>query len=124
MVARATAPNRVGPGSVFPDMATWDFKDGLRGSPMATAPFWLALICQIIIVIGYFWFYRKEQLGMSHGFRLPYRLLNPARLQHDHDREHTFFLHSKWTVTYDYKSLSFWVSYSYTGLGHFLHMDL
>lgn len=21
------------------------------------------MICQIIIVIGYFWFYRKEQLG-------------------------------------------------------------
>lgn len=29
---------------------------------MASAPFWIALICQIIIVIGYFWFYRKEQL--------------------------------------------------------------
>lgn len=25
MVARATAPNRVGPGSVFPDAAKWDF---------------------------------------------------------------------------------------------------
>lgn len=32
---------------------------------MASAPFWIALICQIVIVIGYFWFYRKEQLGMS-----------------------------------------------------------
>ena len=30
---------------------------------MASAPFWVAMICQIIIVIGYFWFYRKEQLG-------------------------------------------------------------
>jgi hypothetical protein len=29
---------------------------------MASAPFWLALGCQIIIVFGYFWFYRKEQL--------------------------------------------------------------
>ena len=64
MVARATAPNRIGPGTVFPDIATWDFKaDGLKGSPMAAPPFWIALICQLIIVIGYFWFYRKEQLG-------------------------------------------------------------
>ena len=65
MVARATAPNRIGPESVFPDAAQWDFEDGLTGSPLASAPFWVALICQIIIVIGYFWFYRKEQLGES-----------------------------------------------------------
>lgn len=64
MVARATAPNRIGPGTVFPDIATWDFQaNGLKGSPMANAPFWIALICQLIIVVGYFWFYRKEQLG-------------------------------------------------------------
>lgn len=82
MVARATAPNRVGPGSVFPDVAKWDFSgklatnnsfscsanvplllDGLKGSPMASAPFWVALSCQLIIVFGYFWFYRKEQLA-------------------------------------------------------------
>ncbi|KAM5531218.1 hypothetical protein V8D89_015136, partial [Ganoderma adspersum] len=63
MVARATAPNRIGPGSVFPDAAQWDFEDGLMGSPLASAPFWVALVCQLVIVIGYFWFYRKEQLG-------------------------------------------------------------
>lgn len=64
MVARATAPNRIGPGTVFPDIATWDFKaNGLKGSPMAEPAFWIALICQLVIVIGYFWFYRKEQLG-------------------------------------------------------------
>jgi alpha-1,3-glucan synthase len=64
MVARATAPNRIGPESVFPDAGTWDFGNtGLRGSPMASAPFWIALSCQLIIVVGYFWFYRKEQLG-------------------------------------------------------------
>jgi hypothetical protein len=65
MAARATAPNRIGPGSVFPDVGTWDFSQGLSGSPMASAPFWIALICQIVIVLGYFWFYRKEQLGKS-----------------------------------------------------------
>ncbi|KAI0306448.1 modular protein with glycoside hydrolase family 13 and glycosyltransferase family 5 domains [Multifurca ochricompacta] len=63
MVARATAPNKIGPESVFPDAGKWDFRDGLGGSPMASAPFWIALICQLVIVIGYFWFYRKEQLG-------------------------------------------------------------
>ena len=31
MIARATAPNRVGPGSVFPDAAKWDFEEGLKG---------------------------------------------------------------------------------------------
>ena len=73
MVARATAPNRIGPESVFPDAAQWDFEDGLKGSPLASAPFWVALICQIIIVIGYFWFYRKEQLG-AFLFSTPRRL--------------------------------------------------
>lgn len=83
MVARATAPNAVRPGSVFPDAAKWDFEEGLKGflffyssipvhfsrkivgSPMALPLFWIALICQLIIVLGYFWFYRKEQLGQS-----------------------------------------------------------
>ncbi|KII88464.1 glycosyltransferase family 5 protein [Plicaturopsis crispa FD-325 SS-3] len=63
MIARATAPNRIGPESVFPDAAKWDFSEGLSGSPMASAPFWIALMCQLIIVVGYFWFYRKEQLS-------------------------------------------------------------
>lgn len=62
MIARATAPNRIGPSSVFPDAGQWDFQQGLSGSPMASAPFWIALTSQLIIVIGYFWFYRKEQL--------------------------------------------------------------
>jgi len=84
MVARATAPNRLGPGTVFPDAAKWDFSDGLSGqlfflfrriladkysyaalgSPMALPLFWIALVSQLVIVSGYFWFYRKEQLGM------------------------------------------------------------
>lgn len=63
MVARATAPNAIGPGSVFPDVGSWDFEQGLSGSPMANPLFWLALVSQLIIVWGYFWFYRKEQLA-------------------------------------------------------------
>ena len=85
MVARATAPNKVGPESVFPDAAKWDFQDGLKGSPMASAPFWIAMICQIVIVIGYFWFYRKEQLGMcSNPPHIPCFWLKRF-LQRDHD---------------------------------------
>jgi alpha-1,3-glucan synthase len=62
MVARATAPDAIGPGSVFPDASKWDFQQGLKGSPMALPLFWVALVSQLIIVVGYFWFYRKEQL--------------------------------------------------------------
>lgn len=32
MVARATAPNAIGPGSVFPDVGSWDFEQGLSGA--------------------------------------------------------------------------------------------
>lgn len=87
MVARATAPNRIGPGTVFPDIATWDFQaNGLKGSPMANPAFWIALICQIIIVIGYFLFYRKEQLGtFTNGFTSATTNKNTASLQHGHD---------------------------------------
>ncbi|KIL69786.1 glycosyltransferase family 5 protein [Amanita muscaria Koide BX008] len=63
MMARATAPNRLGPGTVFPDAGQWNFSDGLGGSPLALPLFWIALSCQLVIVVGYFWFYRKEQLA-------------------------------------------------------------
>ena len=88
MVARATAPNRIGPGTVFPDIATWDFKaNGLKGSPMAEPSFWIALICQLVIVIGYFWFYRKEQLGAFITCLFQRAAINetPAPPQPDHD---------------------------------------
>jgi hypothetical protein len=32
MVARATAPDRIGPGSAFPDASKWDFNQGLKGT--------------------------------------------------------------------------------------------
>lgn len=64
------------------------------GSPMAEPVFWIALICQLIVVLGYFWFYRKEQLCMclltscwivSLTHRLP-------QLDHDHDTLHYLFM--------------------------------
>jgi alpha-1,3-glucan synthase len=57
IAARASAPNRIGPGDVFPDLsgAPWD---GLQ-----KAWFWVALIFQLSICVGFFMFFRKEQLS-------------------------------------------------------------
>ncbi|MBW0476037.1 hypothetical protein O181_015752 [Austropuccinia psidii MF-1] len=63
LVARATAPDRIGPESVFPDLGLWDPRVPVISSPVASWPFWLALICQLIIVAGYFVLFRHEQLS-------------------------------------------------------------
>ncbi|KAJ7507512.1 hypothetical protein B0H11DRAFT_1705810, partial [Mycena galericulata] len=60
MLARATAPDRLGPGTVFPDAAIWSFS---ASSMIAEPYFWVALCCQLNIVVGYFVFYRTEELG-------------------------------------------------------------
>ncbi|CAH7686420.1 hypothetical protein BY996DRAFT_4584668 [Phakopsora pachyrhizi] len=60
LVARATAPNRIGPGSVFPNLGLWDSAVTARDSPLASWQFWIALLCQLIIVIGYFALFRRE----------------------------------------------------------------
>lgn len=57
MVARATAPNRLGPGDLFPD-----FSDGPYPG-ITRAWFWIGLICQLIVCAGFFRFFRKEQLS-------------------------------------------------------------
>ena len=36
MTARATAPNRLGPFTVFPDASNWDFSEGLSGCSSQT----------------------------------------------------------------------------------------
>ncbi|KAI5452972.1 hypothetical protein NCC49_006506 [Naganishia albida] len=65
IIARATAPNRNGPAGVFPDAALWNIGSGGDGSlnPLGHWDFWVALVCQIIIIVGYFIFFRKEQLS-------------------------------------------------------------
>ncbi|KAK3940876.1 alpha-1,3-glucan synthase [Diplogelasinospora grovesii] len=57
MVARATAPNNVGPGDVFPD-----FSEGL-GIALSKVWFWVALAAQLVICAGFFKFFRKEQIS-------------------------------------------------------------
>ncbi|KAE9972211.1 hypothetical protein EG328_005136 [Venturia inaequalis] len=57
LLARATSPDRDGPGDVFPD-----FSKGVvagLGKPW----FWIALGAQLVIPVGFFRFFRNEQLS-------------------------------------------------------------
>lgn len=72
------------------------------GSPMASAPFWLALICQLVIILGYFWFYRKEQLGkkivsLSLFFKMVNWLIG-ALSQHGHSCDLMNIDKGRWTT--------------------------
>ncbi|RXK40574.1 alpha-1,3-glucan synthase [Tremella mesenterica] len=62
MIARATAPDKVGPGNVFPNAAIWDLSTG-KNNPFVHWEFWLCLVCQLVIVVGYAVFFRREQLS-------------------------------------------------------------
>ena len=55
IVARACAPNRDGPGTVFPNLVL--SREGL-GWPA----FWVGLGLQVVVCVGFFKFFRKEQL--------------------------------------------------------------
>lgn len=57
ILARATAPDKIGPGDVFPD-----FSEGIMPG-ISKAWFWVALGMQLIIPFGYFKFFRKEQVA-------------------------------------------------------------
>ncbi|KAK5016172.1 hypothetical protein LTR16_003523, partial [Cryomyces antarcticus] len=57
LIAKATAPDRDWPGDVFPD-----FSAGITQA--VNKPwFWIALACQLVIPVGFFKFFRKEQLS-------------------------------------------------------------
>jgi len=57
IVARACAPNNIGPGDVFPDFTGGAFPG------LGKAWFWVGLILQFVICGGFFTFFRKEQLS-------------------------------------------------------------
>lgn len=59
MVARATAPDKVGPGSVFPNLCV-NPREGL-----SQAWFWVALMFQLAVPVGFAVFFRKEQLSKA-----------------------------------------------------------
>lgn len=56
MIAKASSPDGDGPGAVFPDLS-----EGV-GNAVTKPWFWVALICQLLIPVGFFVFFRKEQL--------------------------------------------------------------
>ncbi len=55
MIARAAAPNKIGPGPISPDIS------GGFGS-LWQPWFWAGLICNLLLCVGFYKFYRKEQL--------------------------------------------------------------
>lgn len=57
ILARATAPNKVGPGDVFPDFSVG------AAYGVSHAWFWVGMLFQLVICIGFFAFFRKEQLS-------------------------------------------------------------
>ncbi|KAJ5766305.1 uncharacterized protein N7511_003921 [Penicillium nucicola] len=57
LIARASAPDRDGPGDVFPD-----FSAGIIEG-ISKPWFWIALSCQLAIPVGFFMFFRNEQLN-------------------------------------------------------------
>lgn len=57
IAGRATAPDKLGPGSVFPDLSKG--ADEVAGS----AWFWVVLLLNLGICLGYFKFFRKEQVS-------------------------------------------------------------
>jgi alpha-1,3-glucan synthase len=57
ILAKASAPNKLGPGDVFPD-----FSAGIDEGLMKPW-FWIALGFQLLICVGFFMFFRKEQLS-------------------------------------------------------------
>ena len=56
IAARATSPDRLGPGGVFPNFAL------NAGASVRSGNFWGCLVCQLAVCIGFGLFFRKEQL--------------------------------------------------------------
>lgn len=57
IAGRATAPDNLGPGPVFPDMSKG------AGEVAGSAWFWVVLFLNLGLCIGYFKFFRKEQVS-------------------------------------------------------------
>lgn len=55
IVARAVAPNKIGPGPISPDIS------GGVGA-IWQAWFWVGLVSNLLLCVGFYKFYRKEQL--------------------------------------------------------------
>jgi len=60
IAARATTPNNIGPGDVFPDFSSWRLGDDRE--VFRKICFYVGLGFQVLVCVGYFKFFRKEQL--------------------------------------------------------------
>lgn len=56
IIARADGLNSVGPGPTFPNLA------GSLSAGLSQPWFWICLLSQLGICVGFFAFFRKEQL--------------------------------------------------------------
>jgi alpha-1,3-glucan synthase len=61
IVAKAIAPDNEGPGDVFPDFSFYRLGDSLE--IFQNAWFYIGLWSQLVICIGYFFFFRKVYLA-------------------------------------------------------------
>ncbi|KAK4692298.1 hypothetical protein P7C71_g4875, partial [Lecanoromycetidae sp. Uapishka_2] len=59
IIARATAPDKIGPGPVFPEICI-NPKEALNNGV-----FWVALLFQLAVPVGFGLFFRKEQLSKA-----------------------------------------------------------
>lgn len=57
IAARASAPNKLGPGPIFPDPSQG------AGHVLGSAWFWVVLLLNLGLCVGYFKFFRKEQVS-------------------------------------------------------------
>jgi len=57
IIARAIAPDNLGPGDVFPDFSFYRVGDPL--DPFLKPWFYIGLFSQLLICVGYFMFFRK-----------------------------------------------------------------
>lgn len=62
MLAKATAPDKDGPGDVFPDFSA-GAGAALGSHLVSNYWFWIALGAQLVIPFGFFKYFRKEQLS-------------------------------------------------------------
>lgn len=75
ILARAIAPDNLGPGDVFPDFSFYRPGDSLE--PFHKPWFYIALLSQVLISVGYFMFFRKVIVSATTDIDLQEQLAKP-----------------------------------------------
>src|SRR5271155_2166719 len=68
ILARAVAPDNLGPGDVFPDLSY--YRVGDPGDIFQKPWFYIGLFCQLLICVGYFLFFRKVPISLRLEWKL------------------------------------------------------